>query len=146
MIPHHSQAVTMAKMATDRAADERVKQLAGRVDMAQDPEIGELRGFLAAWGVPEAPGAMSGMDHGQTGPDMGGGMMSDQQMQQLGQTRGAAFDRMFLQQMTQHHEGAVQMARSELSSGVNPEATSLAQRIIDTQRAEIDEMKQILGA
>lgn len=147
MIPHHAQAVQMSRMATDRASDARVEQLAGRIERAQAPEMAQMRGFLTAWGAPEAPGGgMSGMDDGQTGHGgMGGGMMSEQQMQQLGQARGAAFDRMFLQQMIQHHEGAVQMAGAELRSGQSPEAKALAQRIIDSQQAEIGEMKQILG-
>lgn len=146
MIPHHAQAVAMAQMATAHASDQRVKELAGRIEQAQGPEIAQMRGFLAAWGVPESSGGMPGMDHGQMGQNgMSGGMMSDQQMQQMGQAQGAAFDRMFLQQMTQHHEGAVQMARTELSSGTNPEAKALAQRIIDAQQAEISEMKQLLS-
>lgn len=66
-------------------------------------------------------------------------------MQQLGQTSGAAFDRMFVQMMTQHHEGAVQMARTGLDAGTSPDAKALAQRIIDAQQAEISEMKQLLA-
>ena len=85
-------------------------------------------------------GGMAGMDHGGSP----GGMMSDTQMQQLGQVRGAEFDRMFLTMMIEHHNGAVQMAETELASGRNAEAKKLAQAIIDAQRAEIAEMNTLL--
>jgi uncharacterized protein (DUF305 family) len=72
-------------------------------------------------------------------------MMTDAQMQQLRQARGADFDRMFLQMMTAHHEGAVEMARTELAGGRNPEAKALAQKIIDEQQAEITTMANLLS-
>ncbi len=141
MIPHHSQAVDMAKQAQAQAESPQVKALAARIEQAQGPEIAQMRGFLAAWGAPEN-GGMPGMSQGQ----MGGmsGMMTDAQMQQLGQARGAAFDKMFLQMMIEHHTGAIEMARAELTNGQNPEAKQLAQKIIDAQQAEITEMQQML--
>lgn len=137
MIPHHSQAVDMAKLAPAKAGNEQVKQLAARIEQAQGPEIAQMRGFLTAWSVPESPGGMAGMS-GMSG------MMTDAQMQQLGQATGAAFDRMFLQMMTEHHKGAIQMAQTELASGQNPEAKALAQKIIADQQAEIAEMQRLL--
>ena len=144
MIPHHSQAVDMAGLAADRAGNDRMKQLAASVENAQGPEIEQLRGFLAAWGQPEAPAGTdhAGMGHSSTG---GSGMTTDAQMQQLEQARGTDFDRMFLQMMTAHHEGAVEMARTELAGGRNPEAKALAQKIIDEQQAEIATMANLLS-
>lgn len=143
MLPHHAQAVDMAKQAAGQDAGAQVEQLAARIEQAQGPEIAQMRGFLAAWGAPEgAP--MAGMDNGGM-PGMSG-MMTGAQMQQLAQARGAAFDRMFLQMMIEHHKGAVQMARTELASGQNPEAKALAQEIIDAQQAEISEMESLLRA
>ena len=52
---------------------------------------------------------------------------------------------MFLEMMIAHHEGAVQMAQTELADGINPEARALAQKIIDAQQAEIGQMRQLLG-
>lgn len=145
MIPHHGQAVEMAELAADRAASPQVKELATTIAQAQQPEIDQMRGFLDAWGVDEESGGMGGMDHS----DMGGmsgmaGMMTDQQIQNLENATGAAFDRMFLQMMTEHHKGAVQMARTELSDGQNPQAKALAQKIIDDQTREIEQMRQLL--
>ena len=52
---------------------------------------------------------------------------------------------MFLGKMIGHHEGAVEMARTELADGVNPEAKALAQQVVDSQQAEIAEMKELLS-
>ena len=136
MIPHHTQAVAMTDLAATRAASPEVKDLATRIARAQGPEIDQMNGFLRAWGAPAGNMAsMGGMS----------GMMSDQQMTQLGAASGPAFDRMFLQMMTEHHTGAITMAQTELAQGQNPEAKALAQRIIADQQAEITEMQGLLA-
>jgi len=141
MIPHHAQAVVMADLAVKQATDPKVKALAARIKGAQGPEIARMSGWLTGWGVPVPAGDgsdMSGM-HGMGGDT--GGMMSTQQMTDLGAAKGSAFDQMWVQMMIQHHEGAVVMAKTELANGANPEAKQLAQAIIDGQSAEITEMK-----
>jgi uncharacterized protein (DUF305 family) len=148
MIPHHVQAVAMSTMAAQRAASPQVKHLAARIRAAQQPEIDQMSGFLRAWNAPvpaseSAQGGMGQRDHGASGAMPG--MMSGDQMRQLGQASGDAFDRMFLQMMIAHHQGAVTMARTELSDGQNPDARQLAQRIIDAQQREITEMQTLLG-
>lgn len=144
MIPHHTQAIAMSKMAAQQAGSSQVKDLAARIEAEQQPEIDQLSGFLRAWNAPVPP--MAGMGQGDLG-SMGAmpGMMTSGEMQQLGQANGAAFDRMFLQMMISHHKGAVMMAKTELSSGQNPDARQLAQRIIDAQQREITEMRTLLG-
>ena len=140
MIPHHTQAVAMSALAADRSAAPQVKALATAISGAQQPEIAQMQGFLSSWGQPTAPttssGGMSGMS----------GMMTDGQMRQLTASSGAAFDRMFLQMMTQHHNGAIEMADVELRAGQSTDAKALAQKIIDAQRVEIATMKQLLTA
>ena len=144
MIPHHEQAVEMAKLAADKAAAPEVTDLARRIEQAQGPEIEQLRSWLQAWGEDEtAGGGMAGMDHGGSG-SAGAGMMSEEEMTSLQSASGADFDRMFLEMMTRHHEGAIDMARTELEQGQLEEVKQMAQRIIDTQQAEINEMRQIL--
>lgn len=147
MIPHHAQAVVMSTMAAQQAASPQVKDLAARIRAAQQPEIDQMSGFLRAWNAPvPANGAQSGM--GQMDHSAGAampGMMSGDQMRRLGQASGKVFDRMFLQMMIAHHQGAVTMAKTELSDGQNPDARQLAQRIIDAQQREITEMRTLLG-
>jgi len=143
MIPHHAQAVTMADMALTQATSAQVKDLATAIKAAQDPEIRTMSGWLAGWGAP-VPGSgghdMAGMSGGSTD-----GMMSDQEMADLGRATGTAFDRMWLQMMTTHHQGAVAMSKTELTSGQSTEAKSLAQSIITGQTAEIATMSTLLG-
>jgi uncharacterized protein (DUF305 family) len=86
---------------------------------------------------------MPGTDHGSGGGMPG--MMSGQQMQQLSQTNGAAFDTMFLKMMIGHHQGAVTMSKTELAQGENPDAKALAQNIINAQQREITEMQTMLA-
>lgn len=149
MIPHHQQAIDMADLATDRASSAKVKDLAFKIKQAQDPEIEQLKQMLEAWGAPEQPdsgGSMPGMGHGGSSGDQSAmpNMMTDQQMQQLENGNGAGFDKMFLEMMIMHHQGAIKMAESEVSQGQNPQAKTLAKKIIEDQLAEISTMQNLL--
>ncbi|GIF06952.1 DUF305 domain-containing protein [Actinoplanes siamensis] len=149
MIPHHRQAVEMAGLAGGRAAGGDVKDLAAKIEAAQQPEIDTMTRWLTAWGHPMPamnasgmPGmnasAMPGMDHGSMP-----GVMSPADMDKLAKATGAAFDKQFLTMMISHHEGAVTMARQEVAQGSNPDAKALAQKIITDQQAQITAMRQI---
>lgn len=142
MIPHHVQAVAMADMAPQHATSPKVKALAVRITAAQGPEIAQMSGWLKGWGSP-VPGTGGGHDMSSMGGQ--NGMMSTQQMTDLGKANGVAFDSMWLTAMTEHHQGAVAMAKTELAKGVNPDSKKLAQAIINGQTAEIAEMKAILA-
>ncbi|MEV0234619.1 DUF305 domain-containing protein [Nonomuraea sp. NPDC050786] len=139
MIPHHQQAVEMAELADTRAADKEIKDLAAKIKAAQDPEIQTMRGWLTAWGKPMPS---SGMDHGM-GHDMPG-MMSEEDMKKLEDAKGGAFDKQFAQLMIAHHNGAIEMARTEQSQGADPAAKELAKAIEAAQQAEVEQMKKIL--
>lgn len=147
MIPHHQQAVEMAELAPDRAESEEVKALAERIKEAQAPEIEMMTSWLEEWGQP-LEGQMGGMDMGEGGhmDGMEGmeGMLSEDQMASLEAASGAEFDELFLTSMREHHVGAVKMAEEELQAGQSSEAKELAQTIIDTQQAEIEEIDQLL--
>ena len=145
MIPHHSQALDMAKLVPSRSTNPKVLDLASRIEKAQDPEIQQMRGWLTGWGA--GTSEMPGMTHDAM-PGMGGsmpGMMSDADMQKLGAAKGAEFDKMWLDMMIKHHQGAVDMAKTELQKGSNADAKALAQKIIDAQQAEITEMQGLLA-
>ncbi len=146
MIPHHEQAVVMSALAPSRTQNAAVLKLAKQIEAAQGPEIAEMKSWLTAWNEPLTIGDMSGMAHGG-GSGMPGmpGMMTPGQMTALEQAKGAAFDKLYLQDMIAHHEGAVTMAQQELDSGENPQVKALAQTIINAQTKEISEIKQMLG-
>lgn len=144
MIPHHEQAIEMAQMAQGRASSEEVLSLAEDIEAAQGPEIDTLQGWLETWGE-EVPA--SGMEHGDMGHDSGGtmsGMMDEEQMSDLMAASGADWDQMFLEMMTEHHEGAIEMAEIEVEQGENPDAVALAEKIISDQQAEITEMQRLM--
>ncbi|MGR6319320.1 DUF305 domain-containing protein [Micromonospora soli] len=138
MIPHHQQAVEMAALAPDRTADPRVRAVADRIQAAQQPEIGVLRAWLAARGLPaEVPGH----DHGAMR-----GMQSPEAMRQLAAAHGAEFDRLFVQMMTEHHEGAVAMATDLLKVGVDQSMQEFANSVATEQAVEISRMRELTAS
>ena len=142
MLPHHEGALAMAQLADGRASDPRVIDLADRIEAAQGPEIETMTGWLEAWGEPLPEEDMGGMDHGSGGMDMEG--MSEEDMTALDSASGAEFDRMFLEMMIPHHQGAVDMAETEIADGSNPDAVEMAREIVESQTAEIAEMQTLL--
>lgn len=144
MIPHHRQAVEMAKLAETRAGSQQVKDLAMQIMNAQGPEIQTMSGWLTAWGkpVPADDSSMGGMDmsSGSTMP----GMMSSTEMDELKKATGADFDQMFLTMMIAHHQGAIEMAKTEKADGMNADAIALAGQIQSTQTTEITTMQGLL--
>jgi uncharacterized protein (DUF305 family) len=148
MIPHHRQAVEMAELAADRASSADVKDLAARIEKAQDPEIETMSGWLQSWDeeVPEGTEGMEsmpGMDHGADSAMPG--MMDDAEMAKLEKASGKDFDTQFLNLMVEHHEGAVDMAETERTKGRYAAATAMADDIVTAQTAEIEEMNKLLG-
>lgn len=147
MIPHHEQAVDMAKVVLAKSANADVKKLATAIEAAQAPEIARMKGWLSAWAKPTAmpgtggTGGMNGMDHG-TGTD---GMMSDADMQKFRAATGTELDTQFLQMMIVHHNGAIKMAEDELAKGVNTDARKLAEAVKTSQSAEVQQMQKLLG-
>jgi uncharacterized protein (DUF305 family) len=135
MIPHHQQAVEMSQMAEESAGPE-VRKLAARIKAAQAPEIAQMQGWLAAWNLPVM--ADHGMSHDVPG------MMSDADMRKLRLAEGKTYDRLWLQMMIEHHQGAIAMAETEIDDGKYPDAIRLAKAIVKAQEAEIVEMRGML--
>ena len=134
MIPHHEGAVEMAEIAQQRGQSPFVKQLAEDIIRTQTEEITELRSEdkqLADAGV--KPGKLGG-GHSMMG--MGEDTASLKTAE--------PFDRAFLEMMLPHHSSAVEMAKTELAEGEDPELKSLAQEIIDAQEREIRAMREQL--
>jgi uncharacterized protein (DUF305 family) len=158
MVPHHEQAIAMARLAADHAGAADIKVLARQIAAEQMPEIVQLQDLLSQWGRPAAPTAsglparagmagMAGMnDATGTGQHMAGpGTMTDQQMRDLNAASGSAFDHLFLRMMIKHHGAGVVMARTELSDGEDPDARQIAQNISDSQQAQTTYMIQMLA-
>jgi len=144
MIPHHQQAIQMSEMVIANGDDPTVIALAEQIKAAQGPEIDQMNTWLDDWGVEptgsNGTGDMGGMD----GMDGTNGMMSGDEMDTMSQTIGTDLDRMFLEMMTRHHQGAIQMAEVELDEGSNTDVIALAQGIADGQQAEIEQMQAMI--
>jgi len=145
MIPHHTQAIDMADLAMAQASSSDVKALATQIKAAQDPEIQTMTAWLKAWGAP-VPGAADAGSHDMEGHGSTSGMMTADEMKALAAATGSAFDRMWLDMMIRHHEGAVTMSRSQLARGSHADTKQLAQAIIEGQTKEITMMKGLLGS
>jgi uncharacterized protein (DUF305 family) len=133
MIPHHSQAVTMSELALVNSTNPEVLALATSIRDAQGPEITQMQSWLDQSNY-------SGTHVGNM--DMGG-MLSNEELAKLAIAKGAAFDRLFLEGMIAHHEGAIQMA-AMIKDSTNSEVKKLYTDIVTGQSAEIEAMKALL--
>jgi uncharacterized protein (DUF305 family) len=138
MIPHHQQAIDMAKLVGSHTDRPELRKLADSIETSQGQEISQLQGWLRSWGKPATPPGGHG-GHGETEMP---GMMSEADMRRLMEATGTEFDLAFVEMMAVHHQGAIDMANAELKEGSLPEAKRLAQQIIDTQQAEIDQLQR----
>ena len=144
MIQHHSQALEMVNLAIGRDLRPEVASLADDIMAAQTPEVTTMTTWLEEWDedIPE-----TGMDHsghGTSDMDMPG-MASMEDMSSLESASDAEFEQMFLTMMIEHHNGAIEMAETELADGQNAAAKKLAQQVIDGQTEEIDRMQKLLA-
>lgn len=148
MVPHHAQAIEMAKLARHRAAHRRVHVLAERIRAAQGPEILMMASWLheRSMQVPSAAEDPSEWDHSDHGHNPMLGMLTPDQMERLKGARGGAFDRLFLEGMIEHHRGAVSMAEDAATDGVDVLVSEVAADVAATQSAEIDRMRELLTA
>jgi uncharacterized protein (DUF305 family) len=138
MIPHHAQAVEMAALAPTRAGNRQIRGLAERIAVAQPGEITQMRAWLSARGLKEE---LSTHDHGTMR-----GMQSPAKMRALAAARGDSFDRLFVTMMSEHHQGAIDMATDLLKVGKDLQVEKLATAIAVEQSVEIDRMRDALAS
>lgn len=131
MIPHHEQAIEMSELAFMNSTNSAVLALAQEIKDAQEPEIELMKSWA---GVSPSTHAGHTMD----------GMLSSAEIAELGTANSPAFDRLFLQGMIKHHEGAIDMAEA-VTSSKNQEVADLAVAIIDAQLKEITLMKELIS-
>jgi uncharacterized protein (DUF305 family) len=139
MIPHHGQALEMAALAPSRARSPLVRAVAERITVAQGPEIDVFRAWLAARGLSEQDDD-KGHDHGAMR-----GMLPPEAMRALAGLTGDAFDKVFVDMMVVHHEGAIAMCRDVLKVGVDERLHELATGIAAEQSAEISRLRELVA-
>jgi uncharacterized protein (DUF305 family) len=153
MIEHHLQALEIAALAPDRAGSDAVRSFAERVTAAQGPEVHALASWLQARDLAVPEGAQDAGGTGPRAPDGAGhdhgdgaaGMLSDEQLAALEAASGPEFDRLFLEGMIQHHEGALAMVDVVLVEGQDLFANEIAAETAAGQGGEIDRMRDLLA-
>ncbi len=133
MIPHHQQAVDMGTLAETRALNPEVKALAAQIKGEQAPEINQMKGWLTVAGADLEMGHDMGMD----------GLLTDSEFDALKDSAGSVFDKLYLQGMIGHHEGAIAMAKL-VENSQNAEVKALGQAIVTSQTKQINYMKALL--
>ncbi|MPQ99919.1 DUF305 domain-containing protein [Modestobacter sp. I12A-02628] len=166
MSRHHLQGVEMANLAASRSQDPEVLSLAFDISATQTNQAGRMQGWLALWGLPatsaETMTWMGGSHgHGSGSSQMGSvamddmamgpgglmpGMATEEELAELRSLSGPAFDVRFLQLMTRHHQGGLEMAQYAGSHAIEPAVATLARTIAETQTAEVTTMTDMLAA
>lgn len=160
MIHHHSQAVEMTAMIAERTENKQLRLIGARISQSQQDEMNfmkrwlELRGEPVAMNMAESTStdhAAHSHDSHQAGTSkehLMPGMLTREQMDALRKARGAEFDRLFLNGMIQHHNGALVMVKDlfdSAGSGQDAELFNFATDVDSGQRAEIKSMQTLLS-
>jgi uncharacterized protein (DUF305 family) len=145
MIVHHRQAVEMTALARERAGSDALRLLAERIAVSQEDELRQMHDWL------QRRGAATPDAHAHHGPGHGGmpGMLTAEQLAALQASSGAGFDRLFLEFMIFHHEGALVMVEELLATPAATQDAELflfATHVDSDQRIEIDRMRRMLSA
>lgn len=144
MSDHHAQAVAMAEIIRSKTEDPEIRTIATDVALTQQAQIGQMRGWLDAWGRPVAGrgDSMAWMGHG--GAEMPG-MATTDELRDLNRSTGAAADELFLRLMIRHHRGGLLMASAAVAQAERDEVRTLARAVRDGQTAEIAAMSDLLS-
>jgi uncharacterized protein (DUF305 family) len=140
-VPHHEQGIEMARLASERATRGEVRDLATAIRLTQEDEVAEMKKWLVKWNQPIAA------DLDPTAHTGHGGMHgADPALLQLlrDTPAGPEFDTLFLNLLTGHQHGAVELARMAEKDGFNQDTRALAGRIVRSRTAEIEQMGSYL--
>jgi uncharacterized protein (DUF305 family) len=143
MIGHHAQALEMAALLPSRTTREDMRMLARRIEASQADEITMMEDWLRRRGqrLPDAHA------HHAPGATLMPGMLTAEEMRSLADASGDRFDRLFLELMIKHHEGALTMVKELFAgpgAGQESEMFAFASEVDADQRMEIDRMTAML--
>lgn len=144
MMVHHAQAVGMAGTVRDRSTNPVIRSIALDLALTQQAQIGQLQGWLDQWGLDStgSQARMAWMGHPVSG--LMPGLATPSQMRGLDTLPPDEADVLFLRLMIPHHQAAIQMAQAVLSLTDRSEVRRFAEGVIQAQRTEIDQMRQLL--
>jgi len=154
MIGHHTQAITMSRLAPTHGASPEVQRLASRIINAQQDEIGTMQRWLRdrQKPVPQIPadgGPTMMLMNGEPMQMLMPGMLTPGQLKALDAARGEEFDKLFLTDMIRHHRGAVSMVKDLFGSygaAQDELVFKFANDVNVDQTTEIARMEKMLAA
>jgi uncharacterized protein (DUF305 family) len=135
MIPHHQQAVDISNLALTKSKDSELLALATAIRDGQADEIVQMKKWLSDAGA--------SLDMGHSMPGAMGGMLDQQELADLKSATRANFDRLWLEGMTGHHDGALHMVQM-IEDADNQIIKKFGQDIVSLQTAQINQMKEML--
>ena len=143
MIGHHAQALDMTALVAARSSSDAIRKLAQRIELSQADEIKMMQEWLTGRGqkVPDQHA------HHAPGATLMPGMLTAEEMARLAQATGPEFDRLFLEFMIKHHEGALTMVQdlfAQPGAGQESDVFAFASDVDADQRMEIDRMRAAL--
>jgi uncharacterized protein (DUF305 family) len=144
MIGHHAQALEMTALVPAQAGSDAIRKLAQRIELSQADEIEMMQEWLSQRGQ-KVPDLHAHHAHGAV---LMPGMLTADEMARLAQARGPEFDRLFLEFMIKHHEGALTMVHelfAQPGAGQESEVFAFASDVDADQRMEIDRMRAALA-
>lgn len=130
MIVHHDQAIEMAELSESRSGNENILELSGNISEAQTRENQQMTEWMNQLGY------SAGNHHPMAG------MASEEEMQQLRNSKDSEFDQLFAELMIEHHRGGIAMAQNFREAGENPELREMQRQMIEAQKKEIEKMQQ----
>lgn len=146
MIPHHAQALDMTALVPTRSTRREIVLIAERIEVSQADEIAWMTRWLQDHDA-EAPSLDAPHHHGDEHHALMPGMLTPEEMAQLEEATGPAFDRLFLQFMIRHHEGALLMVTDLFATPGAAQVTEVFRFASDVeadQQAEIGRMRALL--
>jgi uncharacterized protein (DUF305 family) len=148
MIHHHHQAVQMAALVAGRTSRQEILDVAGRITESQADEMKFMQTWLRERGQSAPDPSSAHGAHGHGGSADMAGMATAAQMAELAAARGPQFERLFLERMIAHHEGALTMTEKLLKqpgSAYDPALETFTTDVTNEQKAEIKRMGSLLG-
>lgn len=146
MIAHHAQAIVMGDLVEDELTDPKVTAIAARISAEQKPEMQGMASTLKSWKEkvpPQAENPTFGMRGGHSSHSGMPGMATRQQLDELGAAKGEEADRLYLDLMIKHHQGALTMCTTLSRKGTDERTGELGDDITVTQTKQIEQMKDM---
>jgi uncharacterized protein (DUF305 family) len=143
MIPHHTQALEMVTILESRTSNDAMRMLGLRIKVSQEDEIRLMQTWLRDHGLPVPD------EHAHHSENPMPGMLTAEEMRKLAATTGVAFDKLFLELMIRHHEGAVRMVDALMATPGAAQMSSVyafAADVLADQTAEITRMRAMRAA